>query len=85
MRYIKYLVLLSALMVLPAAYSQAQVDEGFHSFNGPDHFREDRFRTFGSERASRDDYRGYRGGDSYGDHGYRHGDSDRDHGYRHGD
>ena len=66
MRYIKYLVLLSALMVLPAAYSQAQViNDGFHSFNGADRFREDGFRTFGSERALREDNRGYRGGDSY--------------------
>jgi hypothetical protein len=66
MRYIKYLVLLSALTVLPAAYSQAQViNEGFHSFNGPDRFRESGFRTFGSERAVSEDNRGYRGGDSY--------------------
>ncbi len=81
MRYIKYLVLLSALIVLSAAYSPAQVvNEGFRSFNGPDRWRESGFRTFGSERASRDDYRGYRGGDShYG------GDSYRDSGDRGGD
>ncbi len=144
MRYLKYLVLLSALMVLPAAYSQAQVSVGvqvgpvygaynappvceygfypdypygcapygyygpdyfvngvfigvgpwanfyyshaafyrpyyfnrgfgvsggFHSFNGAG------YRTFGSERAYRDDYRGYRGGDSYRGNGYRGGES----------
>ena len=160
MRYLKYLVLLSALMVLPAAYSQAQVSvgvqvgpvygsynappvceygfypdypygcapygyygpdyfvngvfigvgpwanfyyshaafyrpyyfnrgfgvrEGFRGFNGVDRFHEGGFRTFGSERAYRDDYRGYRGGDSYRGNGYRGGDSYRGNGYRGGD
>ena len=42
-------------------------------------------RTFGSERAYRDDYRGYRGGDSYRGNGYRGGDSYRGNGYRGGD
>src|SRR5579871_1082876 len=151
MRYLKYLVLLSALMVLPAAYSQAQVSVGVqvgpvygtynappvceygfypdypydcapYGYYGPNYFvngvfigvgpwanfyyshaafyrpyyfnrgfgvregfREGGFRTFGSERAYRDDYRVYRGGDSYRGNGYRGGDSYRGNGYRGGD
>ena len=150
MRYLKYLVLLSALMVLPAAYSQAQVSVGVqvgpvygaynappvceygfypdypygcapYGYYGPNYFvngvfigvgpwanfyyshaafyrpyyfnrgfgvrggfHEGGFRTFGSERAYRDDYRGYRGGESYRGNGYRGGDSYRGNGYRGG-